>query len=79
MKRAFFIIFLFLSSLSVTAISAQQSATAARPAIVTFTSDVTGISLEDAEAGHTTAALSWYIVGWTEGYALLIQAYALDA
>jgi hypothetical protein len=57
-------------------VSAQGPVT--RPAIITFTSDLTEIPVDDAETGQTSATLSWHVVGLTNNYGLFLQMYTLD-
>jgi hypothetical protein len=67
---------LILSVLSVTTVFAQQPV--ARPTIITFTTDLSEISVDDAETGQTSATLSWHVVGLTDAYHLFLQTYVLD-
>ncbi len=76
MKSAFVVV-LSLTCLFATSVSAQQPIT--QPAIITFTSDLTEISVDNAEAGQTSATLSWHVVGLTDDYDLFLQTHTLDS
>ncbi len=45
------------------------------PTIFLFTSDVTEITLADAEAGTVTATLRWHVAHVTDAHRVLLQAY----
>jgi hypothetical protein len=48
------------------------------PTIVNFAADLDAITVSDAEAGQTSATLSWNTVGVSENYRILLEAYQLD-
>jgi hypothetical protein len=59
--------------------AAAQAETNLPPAIISFTSDLDKITLADAEAGQTSARLSWQTVGLAAGHRLLLQTLKLNA
>jgi hypothetical protein len=48
------------------------------PTIISFTSDLDAISMADAEAGQTTAELSWQVVGLGVGQKVALYTYRLN-
>jgi hypothetical protein len=48
------------------------------PTIITFESDVSAITVADAEAGQMPAHLSWQVVGITGEHRLMLYAYKLN-
>jgi hypothetical protein len=48
------------------------------PAVISFESSLTTITVADAEAGATTTTLSWHTIGVTPDYRLLLSEYILD-
>lgn len=67
-----------VNSASDAPISAQVDA-GLPPAIISFTSNLDKITLADAEAGQTSARLSWQTVGLGPQHRLLLQAFKLNA
>lgn len=56
---------------------AWQAATTQPPAIVAFSIDPESISLADAEAGTTTATLSWSVLNLLPEHRLALEAYVV--
>src|SRR5258708_1835572 len=54
-----------------------QSVTVTPPAIVSFTSDTTAISVSDVETGTKKATLTWQVVGLDANSQLGLQTYSL--
>lgn len=75
MIRTLVLTLILLSMIAVVPASAQTLP----PAILTFDSDVTAITVADAEAETVTAQVSWQTVGMTNAYGLRLESYRANA
>ncbi len=82
MKKTWFgvvLVFALLgAALGVPAHRAAAQGSTLPPTIISFGCDLTSITVADAEAGQTTATLSWVTVGLTDPYRLVVYAYQVD-
>ncbi len=74
MKRELLIVVL-IAALGVGALPAAHAQGNFPPTIFLFTSDVSEITLEDAEAGTVTATLHWHVAHATDAHRVLLQVY----
>ena len=56
----------------------QQTGSVLPPAIITFEVDLSEITVSQAEAGRTSAILSWHTVGMTGAYRLILESYVIN-